>query len=39
MHYRQSIFLPAMAEHQRRLVEYVVGDVEKEKMKPMNLVE
>ena len=38
--YRQNVFLPIMAQHQRRMVEYVVGDVEKEVlMKPLNFVE
>ena len=38
--YRQEIFLPAMDQHRRRLVEFVVGDVEKELQKtPDNYVE
>ncbi|KII87813.1 hypothetical protein PLICRDRAFT_176579 [Plicaturopsis crispa FD-325 SS-3] len=40
VHYRQNVFLPAMADYRRRLVEYVVGDVEKEVYKPLgNFVE
>ena len=31
--YRQNIFIPQMKEHCRRIVEYVVGDVVKEKEK------
>jgi hypothetical protein len=38
--YRQTEFLPTMAEYRRRLVEYVVGDVEKRVEKiPENYVE
>ncbi|KIM81105.1 hypothetical protein PILCRDRAFT_89356 [Piloderma croceum F 1598] len=38
--YRQDVFLPEMAEHRKRLVEYVVGDVEKELLTtPANGVE
>ncbi|KAJ6483914.1 hypothetical protein C8R45DRAFT_829902 [Mycena sanguinolenta] len=38
--YRQNEFLPAMAKHTRRLVQYVVGDVAKELVKvPDNYVE
>jgi hypothetical protein len=38
--YRQDVFLPEMAEHRKRLVEYVVGDVEKELLTtPANWVE
>ena len=38
--YRQEVFLPAMEQHRRRLVEFVVGDVEKELQKiPDNYVE
>ncbi|KAF8130404.1 hypothetical protein K438DRAFT_1999438 [Mycena galopus ATCC 62051] len=38
--YRQKEFLPQMAIHARRLVQYVVGDVEKELVKtPENYVE
>jgi hypothetical protein len=38
--YRQDVFLPAMKEHERRLVRYVVGDVEKESdIPPSNFVE
>jgi predicted transcriptional regulator len=33
VHYRQNIFLPAMAQHRSRLVEYMPGDVENEVMK------
>lgn len=38
--YRQDEFLPAMAEHGRRLIRYVVGDVEREEeVAPSNFVE
>lgn len=38
--YRQEVFLPAMEQHRRRLVEFVIGDVEKELQKtPDNYVE
>jgi len=38
--YRQDEFLPQMAEHQQRLVEYIVGEVDKELEKtPLNFVE
>ena len=38
--YRQKVFVPQMKEHRCRIVEYVVGDVEKEKIKPVeNYVE
>ncbi|OBZ73966.1 hypothetical protein A0H81_06580 [Grifola frondosa] len=37
--YRQEIFLPAMAEHQRHLVEYVIGDVSTEVKKPLYCME
>ncbi|KAF7371965.1 hypothetical protein MVEN_00054500 [Mycena venus] len=38
--YRQNEFLPQMAIHARRLVQYIVGDVEKELVKtPDNYVE
>ena len=38
--YRQNVFLPVMAQHCRRMVEYVVGDVEKEVLtQPANFVE
>jgi hypothetical protein len=37
--YRQTEFLPAMAAHRRRLVEYVVGDVGREVYKISNYVE
>ena len=32
--YRQNVFIPEMKRHRRRIVEYVVGDVGKEKEKP-----
>ena len=38
--YRQNVFLPIMAQHCRQMVEYVVGDVEKEVLtQPANFVE
>jgi len=37
--YRQKEFLPAMKKYQERLVEYAVGDVEREVTKPTNFVE
>jgi len=38
--YWKEVFLPAMAEHQKWLIEYVVGDVETEVVKiPENFVE
>lgn len=38
--YRQDVFLPAMEEYRRRLVEYTVGNVGKElEKKPANYVE
>lgn len=38
--YRQNVFIPQMKQHRRRVVEYVVGDVGKEKVKPVeNYVE
>lgn len=38
--YRQEVFLPAMAEYRKYLVEYVVGDVDTELQKPpLNFVE
>lgn len=37
--YRQKVFLPAMKKHRERLVEYVVGDVDREASKPSNFVE
>lgn len=38
--YRQRVFIPQMKQHRRRIVEYVVGDVEKEKNKQVeNYVE
>jgi hypothetical protein len=38
--YRQNVFLPAMKEHEHRLVRYVIGDVEKESdIPPSNFVE
>jgi len=38
--YRQNVFIPQMKEHCRRIVEYVVGDVAKEKENPVgNYVE
>jgi hypothetical protein len=40
LEYRQNQFLPQMAEHRRRLVEYVVGNVDLEVQKsPSNYVE
>jgi hypothetical protein len=30
VHYRQNIFLPAMAEYRKRFIEYAVGNVEQE---------
>ena len=38
--YRQGVFIPQMKLHRQRIVEYVVGDVGKEKEKPIeNYVE
>ena len=37
--YRQNVFLPAMKEYRSRLVEYKVGDVEVEIVKPCNFIE
>lgn len=37
--YCQNVFLPAMANYQYRLVEYVVGDVDTELSKARNYVE
>ena len=40
MEYRQDSFIPQLKEYRQRLVEYVVGEVTKEKMKPVkNYVE
>ncbi|KAG1779490.1 hypothetical protein EV702DRAFT_1195449 [Suillus placidus] len=37
--YRQNVFLPAMKEHEHHLVQYIVGDVEKESdIPPSNFV-
>jgi hypothetical protein len=36
VNYRQTQFLPLMAKHRRRLVEYVVGNVEEGVIKPRN---
>ena len=33
--YRQKVFVPLMKHHRRQIVEYVVGDVGKEKQKPV----
>lgn len=35
VHYRQNVFLPAMAGYRERLVEYEVGNTEKELVKPL----
>ena len=37
--YRQDIFLPTMAEYRSRIIEYVIGDVEREVHKAQNYVE
>lgn len=37
--YRQDIFLPAMASYRSRIVEYVIGNVEREVDKAQNYVE
>ena len=38
--YRQSVFIPEMKQHRRRIVEYMVGEVGKERKKPVeNYVE
>ena len=37
--YRQMVFLPAMEEYRQRLVEFKVGEVETEILKPRNFVE
>jgi hypothetical protein len=38
--YRQRVFIPQIKEHRRRIVEYVVGDVAREVVKPVeNFVE
>ena len=34
VHYCQNSFLPAMTEHHKRLVEYAIGNVEQEVIKP-----
>lgn len=36
MEYRQKSFIPQMKQHRRRVVEYVVGDVKKEREKSVN---
>jgi hypothetical protein len=33
--YRQRVFIPKMKEHRQRIVEYVVGDVGREMLKPV----
>ena len=39
LEYQQNVFLPLMEKYHERLVEYVVGDVDKEVLKPWNCVE
>jgi hypothetical protein len=39
LYYHQKAFLPEMAKYHKCLVEYVIGDVDKEVTKPGNYVE